>query len=96
MYSIHQVEALHSVVERYFSSTVEVQVVSDVLDGRTNQPFNRREWRWFIKKLHKEHTDERPSRAFLGALYGLLEVGYVILAGKWSSRTLNIMPICSG
>ena len=51
--------------ERYFSSTVEVQVVSDVLDGQTNRPFNRREWRWFIKKLHKQHIDERPSRAFL-------------------------------
>ena len=30
-----------------------------------------------------------------GALYGLLEVGYVILAGKWSSRMLNIMLILS-
>ncbi|MGB0800264.1 MAG: hypothetical protein ACPGSH_00685, partial [Ilumatobacteraceae bacterium] len=39
----------------YFSSTIEVNNISDVLDGQTDQPFTKSEWRSFIDDLHQHH-----------------------------------------
>ena len=40
----------------YFSSPIEVNNVSDVLDGQTDQPFTKSEWRSFIDDLHSNIT----------------------------------------
>ena len=49
----------------YFSTTVEVNNVSDIIDGQTDQPFTMREWSNCIEELHQHHHGTVPTQLFL-------------------------------
>ena len=49
---------------RYFSKTIEVEFISDVLDAKTNLPFPDEAWADFIHEMHKESTGKTPSGKF--------------------------------
>ena len=49
----------------YFSETVEVLKLLDLLDGVTDQPFTDTEWRAEIKQRHMDNVHEVPSDTFL-------------------------------
>ena len=47
----------------YFSDVLEVNLVSDIINGTTGLPFTRRDWRDWVKKLEEDRTGVAPPPA---------------------------------
>ena len=52
-------------LRKYFSDVLEVNLVSDIIDGSTGKPFTRRDWIKFVHKMQKKRSGGiSPDNAF--------------------------------